>query len=601
MTIAFKTPGPSVTRRLPIARCSIRYLALWACAGTLAAAQGAAAAAADPTPAKDSDPFPITLRVTPSIVLVGGKGALAIGGETLLAGQRPVAITIRSDKGIDLSPEGAVPDARGNYRLAPAAPAKSGLYTVTAVAPDGRGKTSAAFRAVDPSSVGAEAESVLNDAVAAVDEGVKAAEAKVDAQPESPAKDKAKKKIADAKQSLGELRGRAGGPAIRGLIGAIASDAALQEAYRPKLDSLTSAAADTQRETERVRKLTANMSSADTGCHQLAFVTEVFKALSALLNIKKKLLDTSIGLAKDIVSDVATNSAKARGSAAPVAFLKGQAVKNLPEMESASKLAGNAASILTDLGAFVTDTLFGAYCEQFTGPLEAIMNARLYYARPKTGDQPKLYWSYNYKLSGRIVLYYPKSAKGGESIRLNGRIEGYAHGFDTWEDALTVMFPTLMAGAIQHKFNYPPMELGGAGSRVASQGETPLSAYVEGSGAGLALPNSFLIPVEGVLEKNSITVVMGAAKSDITAVHRVAALILAPMVGGLGPQVTWYPLAFQKVRPFLVNAADGESIKLNLRTSGDKMLADGVFTGKVEKPKAKGDYTLKIKACNPGC
>lgn len=53
------------------------------------------------------------------------------------------------------------------------------------------------------------------------------------------------------------------------------------------------------------------------------------------------------------------------------------------------------------------------------------------------------------------------------------------------------------------------------------------------------------------------------------------------------------------MRPFLVNAADGESMKLGLHTQGDTMLAQGVFTGRVEKPKAKGDYTLKIKVCNP--
>ena len=89
-----------------------------------------------------------------------------------------------------------------------------------------------------------------------------------------------------------------------------------------------------------------------------------------------------------------------------------------------------------------------------------------------------------------------------------------------------------------------------------------MSAYVKGSAAGLALPNSFMIPIEDVLEKDSITIVMSAAKSDINATHRVAALILSPLAGGLGPQITWYPLAFQKVRQFMVNAADGESMKL---------------------------------------
>ncbi|HSI47272.1 MAG TPA: hypothetical protein VLA61_03300 [Ideonella sp.] len=597
-----------VLHALPLAASEQRTCSAalpWVLASALALIQAVSAAAAtaapDPVPAKESDPFPITLRVTPSIVMTGSKTALTLAGETLPAGQKPVTVTLRSDKGVDAGTQRAAPDAKGAYRLTPAPPAQAGLYTVTAVAPDGRGRANATFRAVDANGVGAEAESALKEAVAGAEEGVAAAEAQVEAQPNSPAKDKARKKIADAKQALGTLRAHNGGAPIRGLIGAIASNAALQESLRPRLEGLTAAVADTSRETERVRTLTATMSHADVGCHQLAFVTEVFKAISALLNVKKKLLDTGIGLAKDILSDAAVNSGKRQGDSAATAFLKGQAVKKLPEMGEASKLAGNAASILTDLGALVSDTLFGAYCEQFTGPLEAIMNARLYFASPKTGGSPRLYWTYNYKLSGRVVLYYPKSAMGNASIRLNGRIEGYAHGFDTQEDALTVMFPGLMAGAIQRKVNFPPIEAGGMASSIASQGSVPMSAYVEGSAAGLALPNSFLIPVEGVLEKDSITMLLGPAKVDIDAVHRVAVLIVAPMVGGLGPQVTWYPLSFQKVRPFLVNAADGESLKLKLSTVGDKMLAEGVFAGKVDKPKAKADYTLKIKACNPGC
>ena len=538
------------------------------------------------------------------MVLAAKPGAaaktLTVTGQTLPAGERTVAVTIKSDAGTVVTTLQIKPDAKGGYSLSPPVPAKAGVYEVAVLAPDGRGKASAQFRAVEPSGLGAQTETVVTEAVKAALEGVAAAEAKIESQTESPPKDKAKKKLADAKQALGALRDQSGAQAIKGLIGAISSDAALQERVRPQFDSLTAAVADTASETERVRKLTANMSSADVGCHQLAFVTEVFKGISALLNVKKRVLDTSIGLAKDIVSDVATNKAKGAGASATQAFVSGQVAKNLPELQSATKLAGNAASILTDLGAFVSDTLFGMYCEQFVGPLEAIMNAR-FFATSSAADPLKEWWSYNYKLSGRVVLYYPKSAKGGASIRLNGRIEGYAHSFETWEDALTVMFPKLMAGALQKKFNYPPIEGGAVASGIASQGSSPLSAYVEGSAAGLAVPNSFLIAVEGVLEKDSLTIVLGPAKSDISATHRVAAVILAPMVGGLGPQLTWYPLGFQKVRPFLVNAADGESMKLSVKTQGDTMLGQGTFTGKVDKPKAKADYTLKIKVCNPGC
>ena len=56
-----------------------------------------------------------------------------------------------------------------------------------------------------------------------------------------------------------------------------------------------------------------------------------------------------------------------------------------------------------------------------------------------------------------------------------------------------------------------------------------------------------------------------------------------------------------KVRPFLANVADGESLKLSLKQQGDKMVAERVFTGNVDKPKAKAEFTVKMKLCNPGC
>jgi hypothetical protein len=55
------------------------------------------------------------------------------------------------------------------------------------------------------------------------------------------------------------------------------------------------------------------------------------------------------------------------------------------------------------------------------------------------------------------------------------------------------------------------------------------------------------------------------------------------------------------VRPFLLKVADGESLKLGIKANGDKMVAERVFTGNADKPKAKAEFTLKMKLCNPGC
>ncbi len=568
-----------------------------------------------PSPDSAADPFPISVRVAPAIVLVvkpgaaapgaganpgAARGGLAVVGDTLVAGERAVSVTSVAEDGATSAAVQVRPDARGHYATTLAAPAKPGHFRVDVVAPDGRGKATTRFRAVEPIDLAGQIETTMAALDKAVAAGLEATEAQVGAQVDSPAREQAKKKIAAAKKALADVSAQGGNRALRGTIGAIASDAALLESKRPQLDSLTAGVADAASETERVRGLTAQMSSADVGCHQLAFVTEVFKAISALLNVKRKVVDSSIGLSKDILADGASNKAKGVGASPGLAFVTGQIVKNLPELTSVSALAGNAYGVFADAGAFISDTLFGMYCEQFTGPVEGIMNARFFKA-PRAGDPPAMWWSYNYKITGRIVLYYPRNAKGTGPIRLNGRIEGVAHGFQAWEDALTVIFPKLMNGALQKHYAFPPIEVGAPAATIATQGGGALSPYTQGSAAGLAVPHSFLVGVTGVLENSSMTVLIGPARSDIDAVHRVAVLILSPLTGGLGPQVTWYPLGFQKVRNFLVNAAEGESMKLAVSTESAQRIAQGTFGGKVDKVKAKADYTLKVRACNPGC
>lgn len=558
-------------------------------------------AAANPSPAGDADPFPISARVTPDLVVIGGKAArsVIVSGETVPAGKRPVSIVIKR-QGTSVASAQVQSDDQGRYRYADYAPSEAGDYQVTVTAPDGRGTAATKFKAIGVSNLGSEAEKAIIEAAKAVEDGIEAGAAKIDEQSPWPAKEKAARKLADAKQAAKELSGqsRAAADSVKGTIGAISANPLMLDMAQKKLDTLTDAVHQTENETERVKRLTANMSHADIGCHQLAFVTEVFKTISALLNVKRSVLDTTIGLAKDVTSDVASNEAKKAGAGPMLAFASSQIVKNLPELNKASKLAGNTYSIMADVGALVSDTLFGQYCEQFVGPISAAMNAQFF--RPVDGA-PTMWWTYTYKIAGRIMLYYPKSAKGNEAIRLKGRIEGYAYGFDTWEDALTVTFPKLMAGAMQYKRTFPPFEIGGPAAEIASQGSSPLSAYVEGSAGGLAAPNSFLIEVDGVLEKDSISIMIGKSVSDFNASHRVTVLILSPLTGGLGPQITWYPLPFQKAFHLFDNTANGQPMKMMLKIDGNKMNANGVFTRAVDKGKAKADYTIKLSACNVGC
>ena len=580
--------------------------ALWTLlpAVLLAASLAAAGDSANPPPAKDADAYPITVTVTPTMVFVAGSNGVVAGrkvvieGDTLPSGTRPVKIAVSQEGAPAATAEATVGDT-GHYTFGDFAPVDDGAYVVTVTAPDGRGTATASFTAVDIPELDEKVGDAITETAKAAANATAAMDKKIDDLPPSPAKDQAKQKLAAAIAATQALdrESAAGSEALKGFLGAIATDAFSASLTHDDLDRLAAAVSRSDAATATVQQLTTQASGALLGCDQLALATEVFKAISAALNVKKEITQIAYGIAKDVNSDTASAMAKKAGASPGLAFVSGQALKNLPELGKLENLAGNAYGILADLGAFVTDSVFGAYCEQFVGPVEAAMKAEFYY---DSGNGPQKWWSYTYKVTGRITLYYPKGASG-DAIQMKGRIEGYAHDFDTWEDALTVMYPGLMGGTVQYKRNFPPLEVGSAASQFASQGSTASSGYIEGSGAGMLGPGGFLINVDGVLAKDSLTIALGKPVSDFNVSHRVVALVLSPLAGDFGPQVTWYSLPFSDARHLFGHAANDQPMKLTLTTDAASVTADGKFTGSVDHDTAKGDYVASIKACNPGC
>lgn len=566
----------------------------------------------------DTEPFPITVETCrvdqperagdwlcapvreaeAELVVIWVKGGsrsaryVFVKGETLPVGGKPVRFSVEGTP-VPIVGDLAVDDA-GQFKGRTFAPLEGGEYTITFTAPDGRGEASVKVSAIELEEMEEKTVAAVKEAAEAAEKAVTAAEAKLDDIPASPAKDTAKRKIAAAKAAVKELAAsQSARTGLSGLIGAIRAEDVLAERAVGPLQTMADRVVDLRRETARVRDLSSGMSAADVGCHQLAFVTELFKAVSALLNIKKSVVDIAVGLAKDLVSDFAGNAAKAKGAGPGLAFATGQIVKNAPELNRASALAGNAYGMMADAGAFLSDTAFGAYCEQFVGPVEATMEARF--------TDPSPWWSYRFKITGRLLLYYPKSAKG-KSIRLHGRLEGVAHSFETKENALSVLYPGLMSSAIQKKRHFPPIEIGAGAAQIATQGAAGgTSGYVEGSGAALALPNSFLIDVTGLLEENSLSLILGAAKSDFSAKHRVVTIALSPLALSYGIVPIWYELPFKDAHHVFLRASQGQSMRLPLKRTGATMTAEGRFAAKSGSGGSHGEYTATLKACNPGC
>jgi hypothetical protein len=157
-----------------------------------------------------------------------------------------------------------------------------------------------------------------------------------------------------------------------------------------------------------------------------------------------------------------------------------------------------------------------------------------------------------------------------------------------------------MAGTVQRKITIPPVSVGSTGAGLASQGGPGLSGYVEGSAAGLALPNSFLIPVEGVIEKDSVSILLKKAVSDMSPKTRVIVFMKNP-AHFLGWIRDWYEFEYQNAFFILDRVAIGGPLKLPLKTEGKVMRAKQEFTNESGSPRARGRYKVSIEACNPGC
>ncbi len=546
----------------------------------------------------NSEPFPITVTAVPQLVVIwvkgGNRGApvVVVTGETLPHNGNAVKFRV---EGAPIPITGVVAiDEAGRFKGRTFAPLEGGEYTITVTAPDGKGEASVTVNAIEIEDVEEKAVAAVRQAATAAEEAVTAGEAHLDDMPPSPAKDAAKRRVGAARAVVKELAASPEAATGRsGLIGAIRAENTLAGRAAGPVQTIADRVVVLQRETARVRGLTSGMSAADAGCHQLAFVSELFKAVSALLNVQRSILAVAVGLSKDLVSDVAANAAKAKGAGPTLAFATTQLVKSAPELNRASALAGNAYGFMADAGAFLSDTAFGAYCEQFVGAVEATMAA--------TFSDPDPWWSYSFKITARVMLYYPKSAKG-ESIRLHGRLEGFAHSFETKENALAVLFPKLMSSAVQAKKHFPPISIGAGAAQIASQGaDGAISAYVEGSAAAIAVPNSFLIDVTGVLENDSLSLILGAPKFDFSAKHRVVTIALSPLALSQGIVPIWYELPFKDAHHLFLRVSRGQAMRLTLRRTGRTMTAEGRFAAQSGSGGSTGEYTATLKACNPGC
>jgi hypothetical protein len=229
-------------------------------------------------------------------------------------------------------------------------------------------------------------------------------------------------------------------------------------------------------------------------------------------------------------------------------------------------------AVLTLAGDAVTagsQKLFAVYCEKFEGPFTANLHATFY-----SGGKP--WWTYDLGLKGTLTLRYAKGGGTGDTLKLTGSFEGDATNFAMSEDALRVMFPKLVRGALLfHKAILP------------------------------TAPIHFNIPVEGEIGRDTATVSLASGGTDIpsdTNAH-VTYVVVTPLT--LAPQVVKFDLPYANARLVLGRAMANKPAQFKLAVDQANKVTtiarDFSFTKGQPGSTAYGQFTLSVKACNPAC
>jgi hypothetical protein len=555
------------------------------------------------------DPFPITVQVRPALVVVlDGESAkagrkVAISGRTLatgLASGRPVRIAIDSDDPVLHEQLSAGVGKNGAYASRRFGPVEPGQYRITATAPDGRGTATTTLTAIAVPDLGERASVALGEAIATVDRSLDEADRAIEAKPDSPARRESHQRLADVRKAHQAFGQADPVGAMRGFFGAIQGRDALLETLAPRLRETAATVAELEAQTARLERMQSELGTDDKTCEALAVTLEVAKAISTALGFEAKLTAQVAAMSKDVVADVASNRAKQ--AAGPLGGLgAGFLVKNGRKLATARRViegTKSANALMADFAAFATEQVFDAYCKRFAGPVEATFTGKFY--RMVHGKRT-LWWTQRYKLSGRLLLRYPRSASGPH-IRMTGRLEGYAHSFHSWDNGMKAFDEKgIMNGTIVAKLRYPPLDIKGeSGARAMSQGGGLLSAQVWGSAAGMVFPNSFAMKVRGELDHDSLSILIGKRITDFDAADKVVNVIVSPL-NTTGPTVVWYPLPYVDAHSVFAGGTGEKPLRLDITTGTRAMTARGKAHHVENTEHARGEYDLSFRLCNPGC
>jgi hypothetical protein len=558
-----------------------------------------AAFAATRAGAQSEEPLPVSATASPQVAWIHNR--VTISGDTVAVGARSaVRVYISPPAGAGKPTPAptmiaAELDSSGHYSAVFSATSSAGTYGVRVTAPDGEGEARISFRVMDLAAANSDAE-VLTKIGPAVSGIVQVLRAKMDSLPASPAKDEMVRDFGELDRRMVSFVRDAPGAAgdIKRIL-EVGTQFQLTPQLEGKRQGLLSALGKAAEWVNRTPAEEERLRQQRLTCDNLEVVIEGFKFVSLLLNFAAGgPSDIAENFAQDLAGYAGGKAADEAGASDSTSFGTSTATKNVPsllvELGKHGKLGlflsveNDLAGNVSDLSAFAASKVMSAYCEQFTGPMQAHMKAQFF-------KDDRKWWEYEFDLRGKLTVHYPKDA-AGSSVPVKGRLEGYAYNFKVWENALVVLNPGLMSSAYIKKIVIPPPDLGESAATVGTE-------YIEGSVAGAAGLNAFFFEVTGTVQKDKLILNIGAARSDTDAKARVIAIeasVLSMQVNAYS-----YLLPYKPAHFIFERASAQYTIPLRMHAVGETIRGKQHFENQMGGAEAKGSYSVDIEACNPDC
>ena len=552
---------------------------------TVAAALGSDVQAQGITPGD----LPIEVTLKPRSVLPGTKVTIS-GTLPGYSGGGNVSVGVTPPQAASVTLV-AKSDAQGKYTTAFTETSRVGMYSVRAVAPDGKGVVVDSFMVVTMTQAAGAQQQTITRTFDLVVKTINTARKVALETPPSPPQQillqklaELEKQMADAPKVVEEYRS-----SMQTIVDVVKTYPETAPVVQPLLDEITPMAEELEERLVQIEKLVDGSEKLAQFCDDMVVIEETLIALTWAMGVTDKIGKTVLNWAIAKVPPWLVKTASS-GTLSP----EGEAALSTAAKTTIKALKGgkswnwtqSALSALKDVMQYATGAVFNVYCERFQGP----MTAKLVVTFNHNG---RPYLKYDIHLTGKLVANFAKEA-GVTRIPIKGYIEGnathfgLAENFDVLSDMVEVK--TGMGRMSVMRFMPPP------------------APYVDALGmvGRMVLPAYFNIPVTGELVRDKLTLRIEPAAIDFTPAVNKGKLVmiwilkLPPFVyvrtATLPLQNAHFILARGIVEP-------APQFPITIDMGGKRSLIGRRFTRDHNDP-AKGirvQFDVNIKACNPSC